>query len=68
MDEYAPLMMLGIRVRQVKDLREGSIFYHRSNLLFVDADLIRSDREYVTAHFVPVVLESSEATTSEGAN
>lgn len=58
MEEYAPLMMLGVRVREVRDLREGSIFYHHPQLLLVDSDLSRSDREWVTAHFLPKALAS----------
>ena len=55
-DEYAELMMLGVRVREVHDLREGSIYVRRRHLLLVEWNLTRSDREIVAAHFLPQAL------------
>ena len=55
-DEYAELMMLGVRVREVRDLREGSIYVRRRHLLLVECNLSRSDREQVAAHFLPRAL------------
>lgn len=56
MDEYAELMMLGIRVRECRELREGSIYLPRRHLLLVDWNLSHSDREWVAAHCLPLVL------------
>lgn len=56
MDEYAELLMLGVRVREVRRLREGSIYIPHRHLLVVDWNLSASDREQVVAHFLPRAL------------
>lgn len=62
MDEYAELMMLGVRVRAVHDLKEGSIYHPGRRLLLVDSSLSQSDREHVCRRFLPEALGMTDST------
>ncbi len=47
MEQFAVLMLLGVRVREVRDLTEGSVFVEDANLLLVDDRLEQSERELI---------------------
>lgn len=48
MEEFAVLMLLGVRVREVSGLDEGHLWLPRRRLLLVDAALPRDDRIELT--------------------
>ncbi len=45
MEPFAILMMLGVRVREVRDLAEGAVWVPSIRLLVVDAFMSPADRE-----------------------
>ncbi len=55
MEQFAVLMLLGVRVREVHDLAEGSVFFAAQNLLFVDDRLDCAKREYICRHVLSLV-------------
>ncbi|KHL19593.1 UNVERIFIED_CONTAM: hypothetical protein LK11_00850 [Mumia flava] len=59
MEPFAGLMLLGYRVREVRDLAEGSIFVPGPGLLLIDAALATDERVQVAAR----VLELEGVTT-----
>lgn len=48
MEMFATLMMLGVRVREVVDLEEGSVWVPAKRLLLIDQGLTKDERERVT--------------------
>lgn len=57
MEEYAGLMMLGVRVRTVRELEERAIWSPRSRILFVDETLTRSERGWLVRHLTCHLLQ-----------
>lgn len=49
METFALLMVLGVRVREVRDLEEGHIWLPDDLLLFIDLSLHRADREVLAS-------------------
>ena len=47
MEQFAVLMLLGVRVREVHNLAEGSMFIASVNLLLVDDRLDSAARELI---------------------
>lgn len=45
METFALLMVLGVRVREVWDLKEGHVWLPDARLLIIDRHLPRADRE-----------------------
>ena len=47
MEAFAALMLLGVRVREVRDLAEGAVYAAAVKVLFVDDSLNHGQRETV---------------------
>lgn len=45
MEDFAVLMLFGVRVREVHDLEEGAVFLPESALLFVDDAMRHHERD-----------------------
>lgn len=65
MEAFAPLMMLGIRVREVADLDEEALWLPRQRLLLVDGSLSRQQRAEVADLFLAEAFAATS--TSENA-
>lgn len=46
-EHFAELMLLGCRVREVRELAEGALFIRRRLLLLIDADLSADECEAI---------------------
>lgn len=55
-EEFAALMLLGIRVRKVEELDERALFFPQRRLLLIDSDLDRHQRAEVAATVLPQAL------------
>lgn len=51
MEMFAALMMMGVRVREVWRLSEGSVWLPSRNLLLIDSELTKTERECVSRRF-----------------
>lgn len=47
MEDFAVLMLMGIRVRRVFNLKEGAVFAKNAGVLFVDDQMSHDDRELI---------------------
>lgn len=65
MEMFATLMMLGVRVREVCALAEGSLWLPSERLLLVDSELTTHERVRVNAHFLPEVLGVDQTERSQ---
>ncbi|KAA1422511.1 hypothetical protein FE697_015365 [Mumia zhuanghuii] len=52
MEPFEPLIMLGIRVREVRDLAEETLMCVRERILFVDDDLTFDERRLAVAMYL----------------
>ncbi len=59
MEPFAALMLMGARVREVRDLAEGAVWVEESMLLLIDADLTSAAREEVSRQTLGMVAEIS---------
>ncbi len=58
MDEYAPLMMLGVRVRAVRELDECVIWSEAQQVLFVDESLSPAQRRNIASQMTERLLSA----------
>lgn len=58
MEEFGLLMLLGVRVREVRNLEEGHIWLPRRRLLLVDSELGSAEREELTSWLISAAAES----------
>lgn len=56
MEAFAALMLMGVRVREVRDLEEETIWLPRQRLLIIDATLSPSRREEAACLYLPDAL------------
>lgn len=57
MEEFAELMLLGVKVREVKNLTEDAVWCDNLKMLLVDDRLPPKDRRRVASQMLPRVLE-----------
>ncbi|WP_041546143.1 MULTISPECIES: hypothetical protein [unclassified Nocardioides] len=62
MEVFAPLMMLGARVREVGDLDEGALWVPQRRLLLIDANLSAARRAEVADLFLADVFADTSTT------
>lgn len=61
MEEFALLMLLGVRVREVRDLDEGAIYVATHKLLIIDVSLTsRQRREAAEMYLSEALLDDDE--------
>lgn len=58
MEEFAILMLLGVRVRETPNLRERAIWLPEYDLLVVDADLSLAERRVICGHALSELTET----------
>ncbi len=56
-ESFAALMLMGVRVREVRDLDEGHIWMPRRRLLLVDVGLSRAERADLTDWLIPAAAD-----------
>ena len=58
MEEFAALMMLGVRVRNVEELQDGAIWMEDQRILFIDSALTHRERADLAQMLLPDALAS----------